>query len=138
MPSTADDRHAIQDVIVTYAASIDDRDFEAYRALFEEDVVLEGFGAEPVRGREDWMSFVTEALSSYRATQHMLGVPKIEIDGDRARMRTDLQASHFPKDPEGKTFVLWATYQTELVRRSDGWRIRHHRLVSRGRRFDAA
>ena len=129
MPSLADDRHAIQDVIVTYAASLDDRDFAAYRSCFVEEVELEGFAREPVRGIESWMKFVEKALAPYRATQHMLGVPRIEIDGDSAAMRTDLQACHFPSDSEAKAFILWATYETELVRTEAGWRIRHHRLV---------
>jgi ketosteroid isomerase-like protein len=131
MPSTADDRHAIQDVIVTYAASVDDRNFDAYRSCFADDVELEGFGPEPVHGLDTWMEFVVDALASYRATQHMLGVPKIEIDGDTASMRTDVQASHFPSDPDGKTFTLWATYETKLGRHAAGWKIQHHRLVSR-------
>ena len=136
MPNTADDRHAIQDVIVTYAASVDDRNFDAYRACFADDVVLEGFAGEPVHGLETWMKFVEEALASYRATQHMLGVPKIEIDGDAASMRTDVQATHFPSDPEAKTLVLWATYETKLARSTRGWQIQHHRLVSRGHKFE--
>jgi len=137
MPNTADDRHAIQDVIVTYAASIDDRDFDAYRRCFAEDVELEGFGAKPIRGLDPWLAFVEKTLSSYRATQHMLGVPKIAIDGDRASMRTDVQAIHFPVEAEAKTFLLWATYETQLERSGSGWQIRHHRLVARGHKFEA-
>lgn len=136
MPSTADDRHAIQDVIVTYAASVDDQDFAAYRACFTDDIELEGFAREPVKGAEAWMAFVVDALSPWRATQHMLGVPKIEIEGDTASMRTDVQACHFPKDAEAKAFILWATYESKLVRTESGWRIRHHRLVPRATKFD--
>lgn len=137
MPSEADDRLALQDVMVRYAAGLDERDFESYRNCFSEGVELEGFARESVRGREAWLAFVAEALAPYRATQHMLGVPKVEIEGDRAAMRTDLQASHFPDDPEAKTFILWATYETQLQRTSSGWRIRRHRLVPRAQKFDA-
>lgn len=136
MPDLSDDRHAVQDVIVRYAACLDDRDFESYRRCFTDDVELEGFRREPVHGLEAWMSFVAHALESYRATQHMLGVPLIEIDGDSARMRTDLQASHFPADPKGRTFTLWATYESSLVRTQARWRIRHHRLVPRAQKFE--
>ena len=137
MPDTASDRHAIQDVIVTYAAGVDDRDLASYRSCFMDDVELGGFGPEPVRGLDTWMAFVEKALEPYRATQHMLGVPKIEIDGDKAHMRTDVQASHFPADPAGKTMTLWATYETDLVRTKDGWRIQRHDLVTRATKLDA-
>jgi 3-phenylpropionate/cinnamic acid dioxygenase small subunit len=136
MPNPTDDHLAIQEVMVRYAAGLDDGDFNSYRTCFMEDVELEGFGREPVRGLEAWLAFVARALEPYRATQHMLGVPKIAIDGDRASMRTDLQASHFPKDADAKTFILWATYETEVVRSPSGWRIQHHRLISRAQKFD--
>jgi len=86
---------------------------------------------------DTWMAFVEKALAPYRATQHMLGVPKIEIDGDNAHMRTDLQASHFPSDPAEKTMILWATYETDLVRTNDGWRMQRHNLVTRATKLDA-
>ena len=137
MPDIADDRHAIQDVIVTYAAAVDDRDLETYRKCFMDDVELGGFGPEPVRGLATWMEFVEKALAPYRATQHMLGVPKIEIDGDTAHMRTDVQASHFPSDSADKTMILWATYETDLLRTREGWRIQRHTLVPRATKLDA-
>jgi len=136
MSHAADDRHAIQDLIATYAACIDDRDFDRYRECFAEDVEFVGFGKQTVRGIESWMLFVHDTLERYRATQHMLGVPLIEIDENSATMRTDLQACHFPKDPESKTFILWATYETKLVRTAAGWRITHHRLVPRAHKYE--
>ena len=137
MQSPAEDRLAIQDVIVNYAAGIDERDFASYRACFVDDVTIEGFSPEPIHGVDAWLAFVERALAPYRATQHMLGVPRIILDGDRASMRTDLQASHFPEDREAKTFTLWATYETELERTPAGWRMRHHRLVPRAQKFEA-
>lgn len=137
MPNPTDDRQAIQDLIVTYAACIDDRDFARYRGCFAEDVEFVGFGKQTLRGIDAWMSFVSDSLERYRATQHMLGVPLIEIDENSAAMRTDLQACHFPKDPDSKTFIIWATYETKLVRTDAGWRIAHHRLVPRAHKYES-
>ena len=54
------------------------------------------------------------------------------IDGDEAHCRTDVQALHYLKEPEGEILTLWATYETDMKRVNGGWKISRHRLVSRG------
>lgn len=128
------DRLALQDLMARYAAGVDDRDFALYASVFAEDVEVLGFGAETVQGRDAWVTYVRGALEKYRATQHMLGPQLATIDGDVAHCRTDVQAMHWLVQPEGEVFTLWATYQSEMVRGPEGWRIRRHRLVPRGTR----
>ena len=128
------DRQAIADVLSTYAASIDERDMRRYRALFEESVEVHGFAREPLRGLEAWLAFVAAQLERFRSTQHMLGPQLTRIDGDRAHARTDLQATHRMKEPKGELFILWATYETDLLRHpgaEHGWKIIRHELVPR-------
>ena len=36
------------------------------------------------------------------------------------------------KEPEGETYILWATYETDMARIDGAWKITRHRLVSRG------
>jgi len=130
------DRQAIADVLSSYAAAIDERNMERYRALFEEDVEAIGFATEPFRGLAAWLEFVHVQLDRFRSTQHMLGPQLVQIHGDRATARTDLQATHLMKEPKGELFILWATYQTELVRSSEaehGWKIVRHELIQRAR-----
>jgi 3-phenylpropionate/cinnamic acid dioxygenase small subunit len=128
------DRQAVADVLSTYAASIDERDMPRYRALFEESVEVVGFGPEPLHGLEAWLDFVHAQLERFRSTQHMLGPQLTEIRGDRARARTDLQATHRMQQPKGELFILWATYQTDLLRSpgaEHGWKIVRHELIPR-------
>lgn len=129
-----DDRVALQDVMLRYAAGVDDRDFEAYAAVFTEDVEVIGFDAEPIVGREAWMAFVKEALKHFAATQHMLGPTLASVAGDRAQCRTDLQAVHERTGRTAGLFVLWATYETDMLRTADGWKISRHRLIRRAAR----
>ena len=127
----ASHRLAAQDVIVRYAACIDDRDFKAYRGCFTEDVELHGFGREPIRGIDAWIAFVERAIAPYAATQHMLGPPRIELAGpeaEQAELRTELQAQHFYREPRGRIFTLWGTYRTIVVRADAGWKIQRHEL----------
>jgi ketosteroid isomerase-like protein len=128
------DRIALMDVMCKYAKGVDERDLALYRSVFADDVVVEGFGPEPVRGADAWTKYVEQALTAYGATQHMLGPQLATVDGDVARCRTDVQALHYLKDQPRTTLTLWATYETEMRRLHGEWKIARHRLVSRGTR----
>jgi ketosteroid isomerase-like protein len=131
MANECTDRIALQDVLLKYAAAVDERDFELYRSCFADDVEIVGFGKETMRGADNWMASVVKALEAYDATQHMLGPQLATIDGDTARTRTDVQATHVRKDPKGQIFTLWATYRSDMVRIDGQWKISRHELVSR-------
>ncbi len=122
------DRLAVSDVMARYARHVDDRDFDRFRALFDEKVEAEGFGPETLVGPDAWVGFVQTALSGFGRTQHMLGPVLAEIDGDVARAQTDLQAIHVHVPPKTGLFTVWGTYRTEMARTSEGWRIVRHRL----------
>jgi len=125
------DRIAVQDVMLRYAAGVDERDMDLYRGCFADDVVVVGMAPEPVRGADAWMAFVTNALERYGATQHMLGPTLATVRGDEASARTDVQALHVLKDAPGTIFTLWATYKTDMRRIDGAWKIVRHELVSR-------
>ena len=126
------DRIALQDVMLKYAAGVDERDFDLYASCFLENVEVVDFGEAPINGRDEWVEYVKVALDNYGPTQHMLGPQLATIDGDNAHCRTDVQALHYLKQPKGEILTLWATYETDMVRTDEGWKISKHRLVSRG------
>jgi len=105
-----------------------------YRSCFADDVEVLGFGPETVHGGDAWLEYVKNALERYGPTQHMLGPQLATVDGDKAHCRTDVQALHYLKEPEGQTLTLWATYETDMQRIDGQWKINRHRLVSRGTR----
>jgi ketosteroid isomerase-like protein len=128
------DRFALQDVMLDYTSGVDERDFARYRACFAEDAEILDFTPEPIVGGDAWLEFVKRALEQYAATQHLLGLQRATVDGDRAHARTDVQAQHFLKEPKGSTLTLWATYETDFARIGGRWKITRHRLVPRGTR----
>lgn len=128
------DRIALQDVMLKYAAGVDERDFALYRSCFADDVEVVGFSEQPVKGGDNWLTFVKEALQQYGATQHMLGPQLATVDGDTAHARTDVQALHYLKDRKDTTLTLWATYKSDLRRIAGEWKITRHELVRRGMR----
>jgi hypothetical protein len=97
-----------------------------------DNVEILDFGESTINGRDNWVTFVKEALNAYGPTQHMLGPQFATIDGDEAHCRTDVQALHYLKEPEGEILTLWATYETDMKRVNGDWKISRHRLVSRG------
>ncbi len=122
------DRLAISDVMARYARHVDDRDYDRFRSLFDEKLEAEGFGPETLVGPDAWIDFVRTALSAFGRTQHMLGPVLAEVEGDRARAQTDLQAIHVHQPPKTGLFIVWGTYRTEMARFEEGWKIVRHRL----------
>ena len=130
--SEADDRRQLQDVMLSYAAAVDDRDMARYRACFAEDAEIIGFGEETVTGADAWTASVESQLDAFSSTQHLMSPQLAAITGDTASARTDVQALHVLRDGNGAMFTLWATYLTDFVRKEDGWKISRHELVIRG------
>lgn len=134
----SEDRIAVQDVLLRYAAGVDERDLDLYETCFADDVEVVGFGDATVHGKKPWREYVETALERFGPTQHMLGPMLADIDGDKANCRTDVQAFHCMKDPEGATLTLWATYKSDMQRINGEWKITRHELVPRHTRIDGA
>lgn len=129
MPDPVADRFAIQDIMTRYAQGVDTRDLDLFETCFAPEVSVSGFDpGATFQNRDDWMAWVRAAFERFERTQHLIGNFVVEIDGDRATMRSYVQATHvFLADPKA-TFTLWATYHDVVERRPGGWVIVDHRL----------
>jgi len=125
------ERIELQDVMLNYAAAVDERDMDRYRACFTADVEVVNFGAEPFHGADAWVAYVSEALTQYASTQHMLGPMLATVSDNVVQTRTDVQALHFLANSDER-FTLWATYYSQMRRDSGKWRISRHELQVRG------
>ena len=136
MPNNyAKDRIELQDVMLHYAAAVDERDLERYKACFADDVEAVGFGNQTYHGCDAWLDYVWNALKKYSASQHLLGPQFATIEGDEAHTRSAGQALHFLADGSAR-FTLWGTYHTTMRRIDGHWRISRHELVVCGTRQD--
>ncbi|MFT4824449.1 MAG: ketosteroid isomerase-like protein [Halioglobus sp.] len=134
------DRIALQDLMLNYAAAVDERDIERYRSCFAEDVLVVNFGDQNFQGRETWVDHVWAELEKFSSTQHLLGPQFAQVRGDQAETRSDVQALHYlvssetsAENSEGITrFILWATYYTTMLRVDGDWKIARHELQVRG------
>ena len=55
---------------------------------------------------------------------------QVQVDGDTARHRCQMQAQHVRHGADGgPNYIVAGRYEDELVRTADGWRIAHRDLV---------
>jgi 3-phenylpropionate/cinnamic acid dioxygenase small subunit len=119
------DRLEISHLIATYADLIDSQNFDALDALFTADARIDfsTFNG-PVGDLAEIKTFLGASLPFFARTQHMMGLPHIDIDGDTAHAKTSCNNPMISTKPDGTTSVwligLW--YDDDLVRTADGWR----------------
>jgi len=137
------DHHDIQNVIARYALGQDRHQgddsnvLEDWDQVFTEDAITDYSAAgAPVGSYRDlwgWMrgdGGTPGRMSGFSNWQHMLSLPVITIDADKARARTDYLAVHRGRAASGLNFHFNASgaFHDALVRTEKGWRIRHRRL----------
>ena len=126
--SEIEDRLAIGDIIIRYADSVDQLDYDRYASCFVDDVVVSGFTPEPISGLATYMPWLRGARDRFGRTQHLIGNIQVTVDGDKAHMRSYVQATHEVPEDAGYLLTLWAAYDDDLVRTADGWKITHHHI----------
>ena len=137
---TTADRLNIIDVVSSYARGIDTKDFDFYETIFSDDVEVNiiydpnfrSGDRVTLKGKSDWINYVKEAVSKYQSSQHMMGNPLIVFDGGVAKVRTDIQATHYYNGGGQKKSTLWGHYDTHMKKDDGKWKIIRHTLTSIG------
>ncbi len=128
------DRAALGDLLHSFAAALDTRDWDTYVGNYAEGAVLEL--PDPVRPgavielrREDMAKKVPASLGRYRGTHHLSTNHQYWIDGDRARSRSYLQAVHVQGTP-AEHWSAGGWYDCEYQRTAAGWKFTRVRLTA--------
>ncbi len=140
------DRFAIQDVIARYARGQDDHQgddphiLDDWDRVFTPDAIVDYSAAGPGNGPFSYRDLALrmrgdgqrpgQMNGGFRRWQHMLGLPTVRIEGDRAFAKTDLLATHVGRGDPAAPWHLFdaATFHDDLVRTAVGWRIGFRRL----------
>ncbi len=136
------DRLEIQDVIARYALGQDSHQgddsniLQQWDEVFTADSVTDySVSGAPVGSHRDlaaWMRGDAKTqgrMGVFCNWQHMLGLPVVTVQGDKATARTDYFATHRTKPSQGDVhFNASGAFHDGLVRTERGWRIRHRRL----------
>ncbi|HEY1776618.1 MAG TPA: nuclear transport factor 2 family protein [Solirubrobacteraceae bacterium] len=120
-------REAIRDLLARYPMAFDDRDWDAWEALWTEDLVFVVDGV-PIEGLAAVKQFMIDCLPQDYISKHLCGPSVIEVDpdGHHARAKTDVVwiAANYENQ-------IVARYEDTLVKTAAGWRIsrRDERVV---------
>lgn len=132
------DRLEIQDLITESAWTLDARDWIAYAACYTEDGIVDypyrGIVLRPL----EWAEHAETTLGAYATTQHLVSNFRVALDGDAAHVRTYVLAQHAGRPAlaglleredggphrRAPRVLLGATWDDDVVRTGDGWRIR--------------
>lgn len=120
------DRLEIQDLLARYSDAIDRHDLDALDALFTADAVVDytEFGG-PRGDLAATKAFLAGVLPTHAGHFHLVGSSVIDLDGDRAAVRS---ICHNPMlldagDGRRRIYLCGLWYRDALVRTDRGWRI---------------
>lgn len=125
------DREEITEVLVRYATGIDRRDWELFRTCFTEDCLCDYGDLGSWRSADAITAFMRGAHSG--PSMHRLTNFAITLDGDHARARTYVDARVYHRGGNGMHSI--GTYDDDLVRTNDGWRIAGRRYTGLSYQF---
>jgi len=112
------DRAAIVDVLCRYSTSIDEFDCDGVRSTLADDVQAQYANLPAATGDDALVASIREATATAVCQHHMLGLRRIEIDGDHACTVSDL-TSHQRATPR-RRYWSRATTTSCAGRAADG------------------
>lgn len=120
-PQEVADRVEILDLLARYSSVVDRGAWEEMTGLFTPDAVLDFSATSGIRGSvREHQEFNAKVLSGFASTQHVMGLPTVVVDGDRATSRSICFNPMVVDDAHVFFVGLW--YDDVLVRTEDGWR----------------
>lgn len=111
MPTLAEDRDEILQLLYRYNHTIDAGDAEGWADTWTDDGVFDA-GGSVLRGRAELVGFA----SGVSGMRHVVMNPLVDLDGDAAKVRAYLVLLM------GGAIGMVGVYQDEVVRTSEGWR----------------
>jgi SnoaL-like domain len=136
------DRAAISDLLVEFARTLDERDWETHTQLYLPDGELILGDIMRLHGHDQLRRTGSpQGLGQYAATWHLSSNHAITVDGDHARTRSYLLGVHLLRgDPQDEDLFRHADgagwYDCTLRRTPAGWRfatVRIHEVWRAGR-----
>lgn len=119
------ERQAIIDLLNTYAACLDTRDWLVLNNVFHQQATA--VYAVTLNGRATIVDSIRSFLDGCGPSQHLLGNYQISIDGDHAESSTKARVLHAGagKHAALTPYEAIGVYRDRHVRTDDGWRIVH-------------
>jgi hypothetical protein len=127
-----DDEREIERVALDYVAAIDQRDYALLRSVLSDEVSIRfrpegadvhftGLPEGLVLSAESYVERNRILFVGFAGTHHQLTNLRIDVQGDAARARAYLQATHFLPG-ERDEYSFGAFYDNTLTRTRQGWK----------------
>ena len=122
------ERANITDHVLKYATGIDRRQWDLYRSIFADEVIMDfsSWSGSPAStmSADDWTAGVRATLEPFDATQHVLTNFVVDIAGDSAACTCYMSAHHhLVIHGERHLHSIGGYYVHKLERGNDGWLI---------------
>ena len=122
------DRLEIGDLLIRYCTAIDSKQYDDLDAVFTPEAIIDYTSAGGIRGTlSEIKKWLSQVLSLFPMTQHVVGNVVVKIEGDRATSRCVFFNPMGLPPPEGKkglkVLCFGGYYNDTLTRTRDGWRI---------------
>jgi ketosteroid isomerase-like protein len=117
------DRAQISDLLVEFARTLDERDWDGNTALYLPDGVFMAGDAFRLEGHDQLRRTGSDrALGQYTGTWHLSANHAIHLDGDTARTRSYLLGVHLLDDTLARHADGAGWYDCTVRRTPEGWR----------------
>jgi 3-phenylpropionate/cinnamic acid dioxygenase small subunit len=127
---TLHDRALISDVLYAFAEYLDTKRWHDWIDLFADDGVLVIPTGEKSKATLQ-ADGGPKGLMKLHATHHLSSNHRLEIEGDLARARSYVQATHVvAPDDRSTQWVVGGWYDTQLRRTAGGWKIVRNELTA--------
>jgi hypothetical protein len=126
------ERIQIADLLTRYFAAVDDKriDMHIITATFTSEAkIIRPDGSEMV-GRENILDGHTKSFARFKATHHVITNFIVDIDNNRATLRSNIIANHIWADNEdnpslnNKYFLADGVFSAKAIKVDGQWRIR--------------
>lgn len=119
------DKEAAAAVVLAYADALDARDWEAFRSLFTEDIMVdyEAIGSLASTISADEWTERCRTLEGFDATAHRIQNVVVTVDGDVAKVVSVVDAAHFVTVGHDVLMGDLIGRYTHYLHRQGGWKI---------------
>jgi hypothetical protein len=128
------DRAQISDLLYSFAAALDNKDWRAYVDNYADGGYIELPDPQLPGGRfvlhkNKMLELVPKSLGRYSATHHISTNHQITIEGEKARSRSYLQAVHVGAKPV-EHWSVGGWYDCNYARTLQGWKFSEVKLTA--------
>jgi hypothetical protein len=130
MTPSLEDRALIGDLVVAYAFAVDERNWQAFEALFVPDARIDYASAGGIAGTPaEVAAWMPQAMSFFTWTMHSIYTHRLQAVGaDSVRGSLHVLARHgVVFDGANEVMDVSGVYQDEYVRTAAGWRFQARR-----------